>query len=298
MIGVPDPEWGEAILAVVALKHDAGRRPPRSCWRGAATRAACPRSSAPSASSWSTRCPRTPSARSQRASCATATGPAPGASLTDVAIVGVGLTAQAQAPRALDALGVPGGRARSRWTTPGSSAARSTASPRAGPGPAGRSSSPARSTGPGCWASPVRWIGDTYPQGVPAVLDAAAAIAGRPVRDGADRRRAGRRPGPRPAAASRSTRAPTTSSSRRGASFTAAQFALVASCYLHRFRSAREAMAEVAATIRNHGRANPDAVLPRARPVSPPPTCSPRRRSSSPSTCSTCAWPPRAPRPW
>ena len=44
-------------------------------------------------------------------------------------------------------------------------------------------------------------------------------------------------------------------------SFTATQFALVAQRYLHRFPDARQAMAEVAATIRNTGSRNPDAVM-------------------------------------
>jgi acetyl-CoA acetyltransferase len=44
-------------------------------------------------------------------------------------------------------------------------------------------------------------------------------------------------------------------------SFTAAQFALVAQRYLHRFPQAREAMAQTAATIRNIGATNPDAVM-------------------------------------
>jgi acetyl-CoA acetyltransferase len=44
-------------------------------------------------------------------------------------------------------------------------------------------------------------------------------------------------------------------------SFTSAQFALVAQRYLHRFPHARQGMAEVAATIRNTGHANPEAVM-------------------------------------
>ena len=105
----------------------------------------------------------------------------------------------------------------------------------------------------------VDWIGDSYPQGVPAVLDAAAAIAaglcevvlitggqaGVLGRDGkvADYTR------------------PANEFAVPFGSFTSAQFALVAQRYLHRFPDARGAMAEVAAAIRTTGSANPDAVL-------------------------------------
>jgi acetyl-CoA acetyltransferase len=44
-------------------------------------------------------------------------------------------------------------------------------------------------------------------------------------------------------------------------SFTSVQFALVAQRYLHRFPRAREPMAATAASIRNIGHANPDAVM-------------------------------------
>ena len=105
----------------------------------------------------------------------------------------------------------------------------------------------------------VSWIGDSYPQGVPAVLDAAAAIsaglcetvlivggqAGVLGRDGkvADYTR------------------PANEFTEPFGAFTSAQFALVAQRYLHRFPQARAAMAEVAAAIRTTGSRNPAAVL-------------------------------------
>ena len=106
----------------------------------------------------------------------------------------------------------------------------------------------------------VNWIGDTYPQGVPAVLDAAAAIAAGLCHTvlitggqaGVMAAEAGR-----VAAYTR----PANEFVEPWGSFTAAQFALVAQRYLHRFPRAREAMAEVAATIRNVGHGNPEAVM-------------------------------------
>lgn len=105
----------------------------------------------------------------------------------------------------------------------------------------------------------VSWIGDSYPQGVPAVLDAAAAIsaglcetvlivggqAGVLGRDGrvADYTR------------------PANEFTEPFGAFTSAQFALVAQRHLHRFPQAREAMAEVAAAIRSTGSRNPAAVF-------------------------------------
>ena len=128
------------------------------------------------------------------------------------------------------------------------------------PGPGGTVFQPGSADWAGLLGIPVRWIGDTYPQGVPAALDAAAAIsaglcetvlvvggqAGGLGRDGgrvADYTR------------------PDNEFVAPFGSFTAAQFALVAQVYLDRYRPRREAIAEVAATIRNFGHKNPNAVL-------------------------------------
>lgn len=126
------------------------------------------------------------------------------------------------------------------------------------PGPGGTVFHP----GSADWAKllgiPLRWIGDTYPQGVPALLDAAAAIAaglcetvlvvgGQAglARDGA---------------VADYTR-PANEFVEVWGAMTAAHFALVAQVYLHRFTPDRERMAGIAATIRNAGSRNPEAVM-------------------------------------
>jgi acetyl-CoA acetyltransferase len=112
------------------------------------------------------------------------------------------------------------------------------------------------------WATllgiPVRWVQDTYPQGVPAALDAAAAIAAglcntvlvvggqAAIRDGS-----------KVAAYTR----PENEFVAPWGAFTAVHFALLAQQYLHRFPDARAGAAQVAATIRNRGHVNPEAVM-------------------------------------
>jgi acetyl-CoA acetyltransferase len=114
------------------------------------------------------------------------------------------------------------------------------------------------------WAAllgiPIAWIGDSYPQGVPAVLDAAAAIAAGLCETVLI---AGGSAGERRADAGRvaSYTRPANEFTEPFGSFTTAQFALVAQRRLHRFPAEREAMAEVAATIRNRGHRNPEAVM-------------------------------------
>ena len=113
------------------------------------------------------------------------------------------------------------------------------------------------------WATllgiPVRWVQDTYPQGVPAALDAAAAIAAglcrtvlvvggqAAIRDSSAKVAAYTRP-------ENEFVAP-------WGAFTAVHFALLAQQYLHRYPDARAGAAEAAATIRNRGHVNPDAVM-------------------------------------
>jgi acetyl-CoA acetyltransferase len=128
------------------------------------------------------------------------------------------------------------------------------------PGPGGTVFEPGSADWAGLLGIHVRWIGDSYPQGVPAVLDAAAAIAagychtvlitgGQAGVMGAEQGRVA------------SYTRPANEFMEPFGSFTAAQFALVAQRYLHRFPQAREAMAQTAATIRNIGAVNPDAVM-------------------------------------
>lgn len=127
------------------------------------------------------------------------------------------------------------------------------------PGPGGTVFQPGSADWAGLLGTPVRWIGDTYPQGVPAILDAAAAIrlglCSTVLVTGGQ---AGVFGGT--TAVADYTR-PDNEFVACWGSFTAAQFALVARRYLHRFGTPWERIAAVAATIRNTGSANPDAVL-------------------------------------
>ncbi len=121
------------------------------------------------------------------------------------------------------------------------------------------------------WATllgiPVRWVQDTYPQGVPAVLDAAAAIAAglcqsvlvvggqAAIRDESAKVAAYTRP-------ENEFIAP-------WGAFTAVHFALLAQQYLHRYPESRAGAAEAAATIRNRGHFNPEAVMYGRGPYTP-----------------------------
>jgi acetyl-CoA acetyltransferase len=127
------------------------------------------------------------------------------------------------------------------------------------PGPGGTVMHP----GSADWASllrrPLRWIGDTYPAGVPFLLDAAAAIEAGLChtvltmggQTGVNNQ------GLRSAAYT----VPDNEFTGPVGSFTAAQFALVAQRYYHRFRPDVEKIAGVAAAIRNMGSLNPEAVM-------------------------------------
>ncbi len=133
------------------------------------------------------------------------------------------------------------------------------------------------------------WVGDTYPQGAPGLLDAAGAIlagqcstvlvfggrageANAGATPGGAAAGAAASPGDDPASATVSSgddAASAVASYTRPdnefvacwGSLTAAQFALVAQVYVHRFAPDPERMALVPATIRNAGSANPAAVM-------------------------------------
>jgi acetyl-CoA acetyltransferase len=178
---------------------------------------------------------------------------------SDIAIAGIGITEQARrherstlslcleaARAALDDAGVSKEEIDgicARW-----------------PGPGGTVFHPGSADWAGLLGIPVRWIGDTYPQGIPATLDAVAAIsaglctsvlvvggqAGGLGRDGgrvADYTR------------------PANEFVAPFGAFTTAQFALVAQVYLHRYRPDRERIAALAAAVRNNGHENPAAVM-------------------------------------
>jgi acetyl-CoA acetyltransferase len=135
------------------------------------------------------------------------------------------------------------------------------------PGPGGTVLDP----GAADWATllgiPVRWIDDSYPQGVPGVLAAAAAISAGLCETvllvGGQSQGLGRYGG----RVAHYTR-PDNEFVGPFGSFTAAQFALVAQVYLHRYRPSRIGLAEIAATIRNMGHANLDAVMAGRGPYS------------------------------
>jgi acetyl-CoA acetyltransferase len=111
----------------------------------------------------------------------------------------------------------------------------------------------------------VRWIGDTYPNGVPAVLDAAAAI----VTGQAEVVLVmGGQAGVLGGGAVASYTRPDNEFTAPWGSITQAQFALVAQVYLHRHRPDRERLAGLAADIRNAGSANPGAVMAGRGPFS------------------------------
>lgn len=126
------------------------------------------------------------------------------------------------------------------------------------PGPGGTVFQPGSVDWTAVFGKSFRWVCDTYPQGVPGALDAAAAVAAGLcdnvlVVGG----QAGVLGGSDVAAYTR----PDNEFVSCWGSLTAAHFALVAQVYLHRFDPDRVRLAEIAATIRNAGSANPEAVM-------------------------------------
>lgn len=126
------------------------------------------------------------------------------------------------------------------------------------PGPGGTVMHPGSVDWTSLLGHPLRWVQDTYPQGVPAVLDAAAAIAAGLchtvlVVGGQAAIRSG-------GAVAAYTRPDNEFVAPWGA-FTAVHFAMVAQRQIHLHPGYRQAAAEAAATIRNRGSANPAAVL-------------------------------------
>jgi acetyl-CoA acetyltransferase len=178
---------------------------------------------------------------------------------TDVAIAGVGVTRQA---KRLDQTALSACLEAAQAALADAGIDKSQVDGVAGrwPGPGGTVLDP----GSADWASllgiPVRWIDDSYPQGVPGALAAAAAISaglcdtvllvgGQAGGLGTD---------DNPVA---SYTRPENEFVAMYGSFTAAQFALAAQVYVHRHRPSPEGMAQIAATIRNMGHCNPDAVM-------------------------------------
>lgn len=133
------------------------------------------------------------------------------------------------------------------------------------PGPGGTVFEPGAWDWTNVFGQGARWIGDTYPQGIPGLLDAAGAIlAGQCEVAVVFGGQAGIRSGRAVAGYTR----PDNEFVSIWGSLTQAQFGLVAQVYLDRFDPDRAAMADIAATIRNHGSANPEAVMTGRGPFS------------------------------
>lgn len=134
------------------------------------------------------------------------------------------------------------------------------------PGPGGTVFDPGAWDWTGIFGRSMRWIGDTYPQGVPGVMDAAAAVSAGLcdvvlVVGG----QAGVLGGPTVA----SYTMPDNEFVSVWGMLTAAHFALVAQVWFHRFSPDRDHLSSIAAAIRNAGAANPDAVMTGRGPFTP-----------------------------
>jgi len=126
------------------------------------------------------------------------------------------------------------------------------------PGPGGTVFHPGSLDWGSMLGTPLRWISDTYPQGIPAALEAAAAIeAGLCTNVLILGGQAGELGGDSVASYTR----PDNEFVATWGAFTAAHFALVAQRYLHKYGVDWERIARVAVAIRNNGNDNPDAVM-------------------------------------
>ncbi|RTL67626.1 MAG: thiolase family protein [Pseudonocardiaceae bacterium] len=177
--------------------------------------------------------------------------------LSDIAIVGVGLTPQQKRSDrnslqvALDAAKLALADAGLSHTDLDGIAAR-------WPGPGGTVLAPGSADWSTLLGVPLDWIGDSYPQGVPALVDAAGAIlTGQATTVLITGGQAGVLGGGRVAAYTQ----PGNEFVAPFGAFTSAHFALVAQRHLARHPHVRQGMAEIAATIRNVGSANPEAVM-------------------------------------
>jgi acetyl-CoA acetyltransferase len=180
------------------------------------------------------------------------------AGIADVAVVGVAATAQAKA-HDRPALALCLEAAHAALADAGLGVADVDGIAARWPGPGGTVMHPGSADWAGLLGIGLRWIGDTYPQGVPAALDAAAAIAAGLcsvvlVTGGQAQIRE------TTGAVAAYTRPDNEFVAPFGV-FTQAHFALVAQRHLHAHPGVREDVAAIAATIRNHGSANPAAVL-------------------------------------
>jgi acetyl-CoA acetyltransferase len=177
--------------------------------------------------------------------------------LDEVAIVGVGLTPQVKRSErnslqvALDAAKLALADAGLPHTAVDGVAAR-------WPGPGGTELAPGSADWSTLLGVPLGWIGDSYPQGVPALVDAAGALlTGQATTVLITGGQAGVLGGGKVASYTR----PGNEFVAPYGAFTATHFALVAQRYLARYPHARRGAAEIAAAIRNTASANPAAVM-------------------------------------
>lgn len=190
--------------------------------------------------------------------------------LSRVAIAGLGITRQARHLDETDNLGIALQAAKLALADAGLTRHDVDGMSARWHGPGGTRLHPGSADWAGLLGIRINWIGDSYPFGVPGVLDAASAIAAGLCHTvlitggSAGVRRADATAG-RVAAYTR----PGNEFTEPYGSFTAAQFALVAQRYLQKFPQARGAMAEVAALIRNNGHRNPHAVMSGRGPYKP-----------------------------
>ncbi|MXZ78490.1 MAG: thiolase family protein [Acidimicrobiia bacterium] len=126
------------------------------------------------------------------------------------------------------------------------------------PGPGGTVFQPGSADWAEVFGQPLRWVCDTYPQGVPGALDAAAAVAAGLCEVALV---FGGQAGVMGGAAVADYTRPDNEFIACWGSLTAAQFALVAQVYRHRFAPDPERVAAIAAAIRNAGSNNPAAVM-------------------------------------
>ena len=175
----------------------------------------------------------------------------------DVAVVGVGVTPMARRLEtttlaaclaslraALDDCGLPMSAidgVSARW-----------------PGPGGTVFIPGSADWAKLLGQPLRWVSDTYPQGIPAMIDAALAISAGQCEVAVV---VGGQAGVLGGGAVASYTRPDNEFLAPWGSITQAQFGLVAEVYLDRYRPDRSALAGLAAEIRNAGSANPEAVM-------------------------------------
>jgi acetyl-CoA acetyltransferase len=180
-------------------------------------------------------------------------------SLRDIAIVGVGMTDQAR-ELPTDSLRVSLRAAKAALQDAGLEKSQIDGIAARWPGPGGTVFQPGSADWAGLLGTPIRWIGDSYPQGIPGLLDAAAAISAglcHTVLVTGGQAGVMRAEGGKVASYTR----PDNEFVEPFGSFTTVQFALVAQRYLHRYPDAREGMALAAASIRNNGHVNPQAVM-------------------------------------